>query len=116
MPEAKRPPHQTRKKKMPLTPRPRLGQSIIPAELSLDHPPREQREQNADLEQPVSRWGEFALLQEILVIANELPTSDDILTFALERICTQIAWDIGQVWSPTPEATDTLTPLPAWYS
>jgi PAS domain S-box-containing protein len=123
-----RPPQRTRKKGMPPAPRSRRTQPIstsntIPSVASSlltptrIRPPRKPEGQNADLEpQAIARVEFLHLLQNIAVVTNGLMTSDEVFEFALERICTQIGWCIGQVWLPAKEAVDTLVPSPAWYS
>jgi len=58
----------------------------------------------------------FSLLQEIAAEATGSATNDEVFSFTLKRICTELGWCIGQVWSLARETIGTLVSLPMWYS
>src|SRR3954471_9161372 len=105
-------PRQARKKTVVRIPGPErlppstLAQCLSPAA----DPSRSGSHTPLDEDVTVSRSGHesrtlFSLLQEIAAEATGSATNDEVFSFTLKRICTELGWCMGQVWSLARETT-----------
>jgi PAS domain S-box-containing protein len=71
---------------------------------------------NEWLEQRVmERTALVTLLQEISVAANEASSIEDVLQFAVDRICSHTGWSIGHAYLPAPDGTDAWVSTGVWH-
>jgi PAS domain S-box-containing protein len=54
------------------------------------------------------------MLQDIAVAANTSSTEEEALQYALDRICQQIGWEIGHVFSTAVDGSATLVSRDLW--
>lgn len=58
---------------------------------------------------------ELLLLQSISEAGNELHSAEEVLQFALHKICAHTGWPVGHVYSISPEDDDLLLSTKLWH-
>lgn len=71
---------------------------------------------NEDLEMRVKqRTGLMRLLQEVTLAVNEATSISEAMQFALAKVCEFTAWQVGHVYTTSPDDPDTLIPTSIWH-
>lgn len=55
------------------------------------------------------------LLQEVAVAANEALSIEQVLQFALDKVCAYLGWSVGHVYRPQPDSQDTFVSAHLWH-
>jgi signal transduction histidine kinase/DNA-binding NarL/FixJ family response regulator len=71
---------------------------------------------NVTLEQQVAmRTALLELLQMVTAAANEAPSPEGALQYAVEQICAYTGWPVGHVYLPASDGVEVWVSTPIWY-